>query len=210
MHLRRRAETIPLPPLPQVVNASGTFDGNDGKWSSFIINVNSDDEGLNGQNFKALISTSSPVTLVPAQNEWCNEACAAKRGILPYNGKQVKGVGEDNWTPYGLYDIPLPYWYTADFASDSSNGTLPGVWGISNVGLGDSSANSYVLLDRYVAKYLFGDFFMGSFGLAAGQVGQDGSPKNTFLTQFDDDAVIASSSYGYTAGAYYRKCYFSI
>lgn len=125
-----------------------------------------------------------------------------------YNGQQPRGLLEppDNWERYGIYDIPVPYWYKSDFASASANGTLRGVWGISNVGLGGSSPSSPVLPSRYIAKYAFDDFFMGSFGLAAGQVGQDGSTKNTFLTQYEGSGKIASSSYGYGAGAYYREC----
>ncbi|KZM26451.1 aspartic-type endopeptidase [Ascochyta rabiei] len=162
MHFRKRADSnpIPLPPQPKVVNASGTFDGNDGRWSSFIINVNSNAEGLSGQNFKTLISTSSPVTLLPA---------------------------------------------ITDLINNSTNDTLKGAWGISNVGLGESSANSLVLTGRYIAQYIFNDFFMGSFGLAVGEVGEDDSTRATFLSQFEDDSNIASSSYGYTAGAYYRN-----
>lgn len=209
MHLRERADAttkLPLPPRPKVVNASGDFDGNDGKWSSFIINVNSDEEGLSGQNFKTLISTSSSITLLPAQNEWCDTTCAKQRGVLTYNGQQVKGLEtEAHWELYGLYDIPLPYWYKADIPGPGSNDTFKGLWAISNVGLGESSANSPVLAKRYIASYTFGDFFMGSFGLAVGEVGQDGSTTATFLSQFVDDSQIASSSYGYTAGAYYRE-----
>ncbi|KAJ4339161.1 hypothetical protein N0V95_007846 [Ascochyta clinopodiicola] len=46
---------------------------------------------------------------------------------------------------------------------------------------------------------------MGSFGLAVGEAGEDGSTRATFLSQFEDDSNIASSSYGYSAGAYYRN-----
>lgn len=215
MYLRKRVGSVPLPPYPTVVNASGTFDGNDGKWSSFIVNLNSDKDGLDGQNFKILISTSSPVTLVPSQNEICDYTCAAKRGVLSYNGKPQKGLlNEDKsrWDLYGTYDIPLPYWFTPDWyaansLSQSVNGTWPlrGVWGVSNVGLGESTADSPVLENRYIAQYDFGDFFMGTFGLGIGQVGETGTTQNTFLTQYEDKHQIASSSYGYTAGAYYRK-----
>lgn len=210
MHLQRRADPIPLPPYPTIVNASGTFDGNDGRWSSFVINVNSDKNGLNGQNFKVLISTSSPVTLVPAQNNDCDESCAAKRGVLPYMGKAQKGLVTDNnpnWIEYGLYDVPLPYWFTSDLVSQSPNGTWPlrATWGTSNVGLGESTKNSPVIAGRYIAKYTFGDFFMGSFGLGDGQIGEDGTTKSTFLTQYEAASQVASSSYGYTAGAYYRN-----
>lgn len=204
MHLRKRADTIALPPPPISVTPSGDFDGNDGRWSSFVINVNSDDEGLNGQDFKVLISTSSPLTLLPAPNEYCNNECAAKRGVLFFDGKQVDGVQEsENWDEFGTYAIPIPYWYTEDFTGE--NRTIGGFWGTTNVGIGRSSAESLVNPSLFAVQYTSNDWFMGSFGLAAGEVGAQGATKPNFLSQFKDRGVIASSSYGYTAGAIYRN-----
>ena len=207
MHLRKRADAIPLPKSlqPTVVNPTGQFDGNDGKWSSFSINVNSDSDGLNGQNFRILISTSSPITLLPMPNGWCNADCAERRGVLLYNGKQPEGLEiTDTWKQSGIYTIPLPYWYSDTFVNQTSNDTLGGLWGLTNVGLGESSAQSQVLAKRNVVGYYFEDFFMGSFGLAAGEVGSTGGTRATFLSQYELDQQVPSSSYGYAAGAYYR------
>lgn len=204
MHLGKRADTVPDPPLPILVPSSGEFDGNDGKWSSFFINVNSDDEGMNGQDFKVLISTSSSLVLLPGQTSWCNADCAAKRGVFS-DGQQALGVGASNWDPAGNYGVPLPYWYAE--STSTGNGSLAGAWGKTNVGLGRSSAASLVEADRYAVKYLYEDFFMGSFGLAQGQIGPLFATWPTFLTQFAGEHHIASFSYGYTAGAYYRKFY---
>lgn len=205
MHLRKRADTIPLPPSPSVVPPSGDFDGNDGSWSTFLININSDKEGLNGQDFKVLISTSSPLTLLPASNKDCLGECAAKRGVLPFAGKQVDGVQDsENWDDVGLRTVPLPYWDTQDYSG--INLTKAATWGVTNVGLGRSSAESPVNPKLYaVAKFTSKNWFMGSFGLSVGQVGSDGATAPTFLSQFKDRQVIASASYGYTAGASYRK-----
>lgn len=207
MHLRKRADTISLPEPPTVVNPSGQFDGNDGKWSSFSINVNSDNNGENGQNFRVLISTSSPLTLLPMQVGWCDDDCAARRGALLYNGKQPQGLEfTDTWKQSGFYNIPIPYWYPDTFMNSTSNQTLGGLWGLTNVGLGESSAQSPVLAQRNVVGYYFEDFFMGSFGLAAGEVGPTSGTRATFLSQYELDRRAPSSSYGYAAGAYYRKC----
>lgn len=207
MHLRKRATSHQLPPAPSVVNPTGRFEGNDGSWSTFSINVNSDEKGENGQNFRVLISTSSPLTLVPQQTGWCNTDCAERRGVGQFNGRPSLGVQDANsWEQAGFYSIPLPYWYPDTFLN-TTNHTLGGTWGLTNVGLGESSSDSDVLVDRYVAKYTFdsGDFFMGSFGLAAGSVGPTGGDQATFLSQYNVDNGIASVSYGYAAGAYYRK-----
>ncbi|KAF2627451.1 acid protease [Macroventuria anomochaeta] len=203
MHLQKRVDVTTIP-LPKVVPTSGDFDGNDGKWSTFLINVNSDNQGLNGQDFKVLVSTSSALTLLPAPNEQCNPDCAAKHGVLTYNGKQVTGVQEsENWQDAGILSIPLPYWYSNDYTG--YNSTPRGVWGTTNVGLGHSSAQSLVNPGLYAVKYTSNAFFMGSFGLAAGEVGGQGATKPTFLSQFKDLQTIASPSYGYTAGAWYRN-----
>ena len=207
MHLRKRVDTIVLPKPPVSVSPSGDFDGNDGNWSTFIINVNSDSEGKNGQNFKVLISTSSPLTLLPMQSDWCDLQCAGKRGVLPYNDKPVRGLEDsENWKEVGMFSIPLPNWYSDNFLGSNRSTSLAGVWGETNIGLGLSSEKSLFSAKRYAAKYIFNDFFMGSFGLAVGRVGGgENTTKANFLTQFDDDHNIASSSYGYTAGAWYRK-----
>lgn len=203
MHLRKRVDVSPIP-LPQVVPASGTFEGNDGKWSTFFINLNSDENGLNGQDFRVLASTSSSLTLVPAKTEWCDAQCAANRGLLLFDGSQPLGNQEKgSWNEAGLYEVPVPYWFSKDLVN--GNLTLRGNYGVTQIGLGQSSATSLVLVDRYAVSYLFEDYFLGSFGLAAGVVGGPSATKPTFLTQFRTDNRIASASYGYTAGAWYRE-----
>ncbi|KAF1924199.1 acid protease [Didymella exigua CBS 183.55] len=205
MHLQKRDEVTTIP-VPIVVNTSGTFDGNDGKWSTFYINVNSDSQGLHGQNFKVLIFTSSPMVLVPGSTEWCvTKECAEQRGILiSSGGQQLLGMEKSgSWMTAGLFSIPVPDWYSQDLVQ--GNMSLRGEWGSTNVGLGLSDESSPVLQDIYIAWYIFKDYYLGSFGLAMGSVGGDGATKPTFLTQFKSVGKIASISYGYTAGAWYRN-----
>jgi hypothetical protein len=205
MRSEKREEPLPLPPAPYVLSDSGRFDGNDGKWSTFLLNIGDDASGK-GQNFRVLISTSSPVVLVPGRTEWCdNDECAKKRGLELYNGQQPLGLQESaQWKADNLYNVPMPYWWSNAYRIDQSNTT--GVWGTDNVGLGPSSPKSDILAEQYVVKALVKDFFMGSFGLAAGSVGPSGGDRSNFLENFYAANQIASRSYGYTAGAYYRKC----
>jgi hypothetical protein len=190
-----------------VVSSTGRFEGNDGKWSTFNINVNSDSNGENGQNFRVLASTSSPITLLPRQDSWCNAACAARRGVQPYKGEQsVLGLQKtETWKDWGIYDIPLPYWYADTFLNKTANQSLNGLWGLTNVGLGETSNQSPVLENCPVAGFTFQDFFMGSFGLAVGDVGTSSGATKTFISQYEARSQIASHSYAYGAGAYYRK-----
>jgi hypothetical protein len=209
MRSEKREEPLPLPPAPYVLSDSGRFDGNDGKWSTFLLNIGDDASGK-GQNFRVLISTSSPVVLVPGRTEWCdNDECAKKRGLELYNGQQPLGLQESaQWKADNLYNVPMPYWWSNAYRIDQSNTT--GVWGTDNVGLGPSSPKSDILAEQYVVKALVKDFFMGSFGLAAGSVGPSGGDRPNFLENFYAANQIASRSYGYTAGAYYRKCSMSV
>jgi hypothetical protein len=194
---RAAAPAVLLPPQPKVLPTSGTYEGNDGKWSAFFVNIAGDGEGK-GQNFKVLISTSSPIVIVPAQTEWCNETCSGSRGIMQLpNGQQPKGLdqGTTLWNGAGIYDLPKTYY---------TNGTLGGTWGLTNIGLGSASRNSYTLTEQYVATSQ--DFFLGSLGLSVGEISPTGADQKTFLSRFATYTdQIASNSYGYTAGAVYRK-----
>ncbi|KAF2785990.1 acid protease [Melanomma pulvis-pyrius CBS 109.77] len=197
---RADTETTILPSPPYVVVPSGDFDGNDGKWSTFTINIGDVDTGR-GQNFKVLISTSSPLTLVPQQSDWCDSKdCAKQRGIEIFNGKQPLGFEPESskaWKEEGLYSLPMPDWW--------SGTGVNGTWGSDNVGLGESSPDSKILGSQWVVEYDSEDFFMGSFGLAAGSVNPGSGPKSPFLTNFAAFNNSPSTSYGYTAGAIYRN-----
>jgi hypothetical protein len=199
--------TNQLPPRPLVAKYTGSFDGNDGRWSTFWINVGSDGKS-DGQNFKVLISTSSPITLLPMQAEWCDEECAAQRGVDQFGVKQPRGLDtKNNWEPFGDYDIPMPHWYTNNFLG-SRNDTPAAAWGVQNVALDQSSPQANIIANRYVAGYTTRDPYIGSLGLAVGGPSPGGASRKTFLTALEEATtprLIASSSYGYTAGAIYRE-----
>ncbi|CAA9959577.1 hypothetical protein PTMSG1_02994 [Pyrenophora teres f. maculata] len=212
MYFWRRKEPIILP-TPYVLSPSGKFEGNDGKWSTFVINIGDDGKNKsNGQNFRVLISTSLGTTLIPQQTEWCSdETCAESRGIMPFEGSQSLGFDDSRssqWQAAGTFDIPLPPWYTDQLQLDSDgNSTKPAaVWGVDSVGLGETSPQSFTLSDQYVVKYTVGNFFLGSLGLAVGRTGASGATRPNFIENMYGSAHrIASRSFGYTAGAYYRN-----
>ncbi|KAF2873704.1 aspartic peptidase domain-containing protein [Massariosphaeria phaeospora] len=198
MYFPKRADDAnakTLPPPPVTVEASGDFDGNDGKWSTFTINLGDSEPWGRGQNFKVLISTSSPVTLVPQDTGKCAEDCAKSRGLELFNGRQPLGYeSTQTWKESGLYDIPLPSWWSGQ--------NPKGTYGLENVALGKSSKTSAVLPEQMVYKYKFEEFWLGSFGLAIGPLDTSGAVKTPFLANFATQ--IPSSSFGYTAGASYR------
>jgi hypothetical protein len=201
---------LSFPPKPLVLPPSGDFDGDDGRWSTFRINVAGDGDGR-GQNFKVLISTSSPITMVPVRTEWCGtEECAQRRGVPDYQSLDLATTQSDAYSLVGLYDLPVTglFWWSRDLLSPSSNGSLNGRWGVTTVGLGAASPQSITLPDQYVAANYFKDFFLGSLGLSIGPITpQGGATKLPFLDRLAsaENSSIASRSYGFTAGASYRK-----
>jgi len=200
---KKRADTssnTTAPPAPYVLTPTGEFNGNDGDWSTFWINVGDSDGTGHGQNFKVLISTSSALIIVPGHSEVCDSNCAEGRGLATYNSAIPDGLVEGkSWKLVGTYELKLPEWWF--------NKTLTGKYGTDNVGLGQSSAQSLILTDQYVVQNLDLELYMGLFGLAYGDVAtsNSGSSKPPFLTNFFASNQIPSKSFGYTAGAKYSK-----
>lgn len=210
-HKRETNSTV-IPTPVSLVPASG-FDGNDGRWSTFMINVGDNGDGRTGQNFKVLISTSSPLTQIPITADWCTipdeETCAANRGVEMYQSRQYSGFQRDRteqWRQIGIYGLPpIPYF------DEHPDPNLNASYGTVTVGLGPTSKDSHTLAEQTVAGVKTRNFFMGSFGLGVDPVdfGAE-SPVQPFLYNFRQFNQIPSLSYGYTAGAHYRKCSFPI
>jgi len=197
---RADANSTVEPPKPLVVEPSGVFDGNDGKWSTFYINLGDSDGTGHGQNFKVLVSTSSPITMVPGKSEWCSQECAKERGVQVFNGEQPRGydMQSSTWASAGIYTVPKPDWWNRS----DLNGSL----GTDNVGMGETSKDSIILAKQLVMTYIFKDYYLGFFGLAAGTVNAGNSETPPFLYNLAQGAYeIPSVSYGHTAGASYRK-----
>ncbi|PVH93309.1 acid protease [Periconia macrospinosa] len=197
MSPRKRADNLPK---PVALSPSGEFDGNDGRWSSFYVNIGDADATGRGQNFKVLISTSSPLTLVPSQASWCNPDCAAKRGAQIFDGSQSQGFDPEksqSWKDAGIFNLPLPHWW--------SEGDINATYGSENVGLGESSKDSPILTQQYVARYDSQKLFMGSFGLSQTSIKSGTGSQPPFLVNFAGFNNIPSISYGYGAGASYRN-----
>lgn len=208
MSLYKRVETSPLPLKPYSLSNSGLFEGDDGLWSTFFINIGDSDGTGSGQNFRILPSTSSPTTLIPRQAEWCTNDCPKLRGIGLVDGRQPEGVvNSRTWQEKTILEMPTPWGWSAARMTDTWNSTPAGLLGTDNLGLGESSAQSPVLTQQYMMQYTVKDFFLGSLGLAAGAFGPQGASIPNFINNFYASTIpyIASRSYGYTAGAYYRK-----
>ena len=206
MPLSPRADR-PTIPAPYVFTPSSSFDGNDGSWSTFVVNIGDDGTGTTGQNFKVLVSTSSPVTMVPMQADWCTlpdqDTCAANRGVEPFQSRQTRGfqsASSKAWQASGVYSLPLAL--DVDYTPESKPN---GSWGTDTVGLGLASPASLLMSQQLVVETTTQDYFMGSLGLASLPVDLGSGPIATFLANFHYFNNTPSLSYGYTAGASYRE-----
>ncbi|KAF2196955.1 acid protease [Delitschia confertaspora ATCC 74209] len=192
---------------PVVVTPATTWDGNDGKWSTFFITVGDDGLGRTGQDFRVLISTSSSITQIPVEADWCTqpdqEKCADRRGVQMFQAKQSLGFQVNvasNWKQLGPYTLPVPPYFD-DYPEKNPGGS----YGTVTVGFGRASSAPLSMPGQMVAQINTKDFFMGSFGLSAIPASFGGKAMATFLQNFANNSLIPSLSYGYTAGAYYRN-----
>ena len=202
--------TVPFPAIA-VTPAEG-FSGNDGLWSTFIINVGDGTAEGRGQDFRVLASTSSSITQIPSEASWCTQpdkaACAADRGVDLFQSKQSLGFQEKespSWKRSGNFELPVLS-YAEDYPEEHPNGT----YGTDALGLGPSSELSPILAQQTIALISTQNYFMGSFGLGVRKFKIDGGDVDTFLTNFEFSNQTASRSYGFTAGAHYSKFPFHI
>lgn len=120
--------------------------------------------------------------------------CANLRGFLFNPNKSA------SWEPQDIYELPA-------FSESSLGYTGNASLGFDNVTLGWPGSGGPTLKHQAVFAYAAPDFYIGSLGL---------TPRPTNITGFSDQvpsmlgllrnqSVIPSSSYGYTAGAIYKK-----
>ena len=201
MALRKRATVVPA---PINVQPSQSFDGNDGQWSTFVVSV-----GTPPQNFRVLISTQSSETWVISP-EGCTTTdvanCQTLRGGQPFNGQAPQGFlsgSSSTWQQAGIYTLD-----TEKTLNYSGNGLFGyDVVGI-NGGNSSSSTGGISLPNKVVAAMPAKDYFLGIFGLGIRDTSfSSGAPDAppSFMVTLKENNQIPSKSYGYTAGAPYRK-----
>jgi hypothetical protein len=185
---------------PYTVPPSQKFDGNDGSWSTFKINV-----GTPGQDFRVLPSTKSGVTQVIVP-DGCRTGidptnCAQLRGIDVFNSAQNIGFqvnASSSWSAIGQYDVTL---------EQSRNYTAAGLFGFDRVALGQAADSRSLSLDRQVvAGVAEPDYYIGLLPLGQADSSFSSLAKSidSYLYQLRNASKIPSLSYAYTAGAKYR------
>jgi hypothetical protein len=194
-------------PVPIVVAPAQSFDGFDGNWSTYAVNV-----GTPPQKFYVLPGTQVSETWVILP-DGCEAPptdpanCETLRGAQAFNGQPPTGFltnASSTWAEAGLFEIKLE----ENLGIDGVNGLFgDDVVGVNN---GNGSANGVSLAGQVVAGIAAKSFFLGYLGLGITRpnFSSSANPQNTFLTNLWMDNLIPSLSYGYTAGASYGDSMF--
>lgn len=182
---------------PIVVAPSGDFIGDDGPWSSFLINV-----GNPPQQLQVLVSTEVSSTWVVAPGG-CGPA-------YPVNCTGARGGAYDStksstWNVNALYSLAAE----TNLGNPYSASSQIGNFGYDTVGIPGQSDVANVSLDHQViAAIETNTYYLGSLGLSSQNItfstdSSDTSP--SFLGSLRNENLIPSLSFGYTAGASYRQ-----
>ena len=168
--------------------------GVDGSWSTFEISV-----GTPPQQVQVLASTEVASTWVVAVNG-CGPNDAAN--CTQARGGEYDDTKSTTWNPKDLYQLG------AENNLGYSGNAINGTYGYDTVGLpGVSGANNISMNHQVIAGILTEVFYLGSLGLSNQAINftdnRDSSP--SLLTSLKNENLIPSLSYGYTAGAAYRK-----
>ncbi|KAI9707974.1 MAG: hypothetical protein M1820_004393 [Bogoriella megaspora] len=198
---KRQNNTVPA---PFSFAPAQTWDGNDGKWSTFIIRI-----GNPPQDFRVLPSTAGQETWVP-NPEGCTKSdpsdCGNSRGVQPFNNQQGTGFltnASSSWQSMGVYDLNfeenLEYETNVSYAGQ-------GLYGFDTVGLQVEKSGGIQIDHQVVAGIALKQFYLGIFGLGVkpANFSSYSNPQAAFLPSAVEQNLIPSKSWGYTAGAPYR------
>lgn len=180
-------------PTALAVPASTYWYGLDGQWSAVTLQI-----GTSPQYADVFVSTSGQETLVvgTAGCDATDTVCISKRG--GQNGGLFNLNASKTWKDEGEYALGLetPLGYEGD-----------GVYGLDNVAFGGVHDMVSVASQTIgVIDFNSTDYFLGFFGLGIKPTNLTNVTQLSFLDSLvQNRSLIPSHSYGYTAGAYYRK-----
>ncbi|KAF8862071.1 acid protease [Acephala macrosclerotiorum] len=183
-------------PAPISIPPSQEFDGDDGPWSTFTVQI-----GNPPQSVKVLISTYSHQTWAIAE-EGCQSGdptdCNKLRGGL-YNYS-----ASSSWVPNTANLTTLIYGLGLESNLGYSGN---GRYGFDDVTLGFQGSSGPSLKNQTVAGVATEDFFLGLFGLnpAPSNFTDFDDPIPSFMENLRKQSMIPSTSWAYFAGNQYRS-----
>jgi hypothetical protein len=194
------------------VETSGTFDDDDGLWSTFNMDVGTGTSGP--QSFTVIVSTSSFSALLPGpqscQIEGVPKNCSSSRGIGQHAGTQSSGYngsysGSQLPTKEGLEILLLGTIDINATFGENYAGIGAQVW-LDYMSLRGSG--SFQTYQSQISIYALssGWYWMATIGIGYGVIAlTSGIRANSTLRDMVAKGAIPSPSWAYTAGAYYGK-----
>ena len=174
-------------PSPVSIPVRTDWFGYDGNWSPVSIRV-----GTPPQWVELFVSTASQETWVVG-----NGGCDGTTECLTKRGGVFQANKSSTWANQGPFVLGLD-----PQLGFSGNG----VYGFDNISLSDSVS----VPSQVVGVINTTDYWLGFFGLGVEPTNFTSADKPTFLdSMVETMSLIPSHSYGYTAGANYRKLYSS-
>ena len=188
--LQRRADSSL--PAAIVIAPSQQFDGNDGPWSSFNIEI-----GTPPQTVRVLPSTKSTQTFAVSPLG-CTSSDASN--CSDARGSFFNPNTSSSWTVN--QDISGGY-YPLELETDL-NVTGTGLYGYDTVAFPGGSGPS--LTQQVVASVATKAYFLGLFGLSpySSPLPSTTAQLTTYLSTLNQSSLIPSMSWSYTAGNQYR------
>ncbi|MCJ1405767.1 hypothetical protein MMC11_008997 [Xylographa trunciseda] len=181
-------------PTPISVAPSQYWDGDDGSWSSFAVQV-----GSPPQDVRVLISSSGSALWVVLPAGCINtdpSDCPKSRGFTFYQNKS------STWIDKGLFTLLLAAEEPLGGYEDDNSDV-----GVDNITLGWQGSQGPSLSQQLVAGIATKDFYLGLLGLT-NRPYNISSFNNEFsspLVALKNNSQIPSLSWSYTAGASYRE-----
>jgi hypothetical protein len=204
-------------PRPLVVEPSGSWFGNDGSWSTYVFLLQPCESiglilirsftihvGTPPQNFSVLPNTNGQNTWVPIADDCLAlniTNCGQLRGVLPFNNANSPGFQNnlsDTWELIGLFQ---------NGQNKQLGFTGNGLSGYDTVGFITDNVTAVTEIEHQaVTAFASSNIWLGQIGLSRRGMNfrQDERPES-FLTNLRNLGMIPSLSFGYTAGASYRK-----
>ena len=171
---------------------SGPRDGNDGPWSSFSVQV-----GTPAQNLRLLPSNSGNA-IWPVLPQGCTTGDPRNCGDL--RGALFLPNSSSTWINIGFYGLILTEEVGLGYGGNAN-------FGYDNVTLGWLGSGLPTLSGQVIEGFAIKDSYIGSFGLSphAVNISTLDDPKPSLLGALAQQNDTPSTSWAYTAGAYYRQ-----
>ena len=178
--------------------ASNFWDGNDGLWNTFIVQI-----GTPPQDFRVLPSILEQAVWIPHPQGCTSDDptdCPYDRGVLPFEGTNNTGFQANessSWDLIGLYKLSS---YGEQMGYPGN-----GQFGFDNIALSNAS-DPLELQHQVVAAIADKSFFLGQFGLGPkpSNFTTFNEPIPNYMANLVSEEKIPSMSFAYTAGAHYR------